>query len=124
MLRPLAAHYVQSWIAIAAMLLVRSDGSVEEAFRELQKLISPKCLAGLWHYDIPLFHEGAKWFWTLVAARPHLKSYLADQFEGSDLDADWEAVQGLLTAEILAGAWHTTKMAVTSGSCFVFLIVF
>jgi hypothetical protein len=106
-LRPLAAHYVQSWIAIAAMLLVRSDGSVEEAFRELQKLISPKCLAGLWHYDIPLFHAGAKWFWTLVAARPQLKSYLADQFEGSDLDADWEAVQGLLTAEILAGAWHT-----------------
>ena len=63
-------------------------------------------------------------FWTLVAARPQLKSYLADQFEGSDLDADWEAVQGLLTAEILAGAWHTTKMAVTSGSCFVFQIVF
>jgi hypothetical protein len=106
-LRPLAAHYVQSWIAIVAMLLVRSDGSVDEAFRELQLLISPKCLAGLWHYDIPLFHAGAKWFWTLVASRPQLKAYLASQFEGSDLDADWEAVEGLLTAEILAGAWHT-----------------
>jgi hypothetical protein len=106
-LEPLAAHYVQSWIAIVAMLLVRSDGSVEEALRELQLLISPKCLAGLWHYDIPLFHQGAKWFWTLVAARPQLKMYLADQFEGSDLDADWEQVQGLLTAEILAGAWQT-----------------
>jgi uncharacterized membrane protein len=106
-LRPLASHYVQSWIAIAAMLLVRSDGSVDEAFRELQALISPKCLAGLWHYDIPLFHAGAKWFWHIVARRPQLKRYLADQFEGSDLEADWEAVEDLLTSEILAGAWHT-----------------
>ena len=29
----------------------------------------PKCLAGLWHYDIPLFHAGAKWSALLTRLR-------------------------------------------------------
>ena len=46
-------------------------------------------------------------FWKLVEARPRLKAYLANQFDGSGLDAEWDAVQGFLTAEILTAAWHT-----------------
>lgn len=100
--------YTQGLNEVAATLLLRHWGDQSKCKGDLQRLVAPHLLGGLWLSGMPLYEAGRQEFQPLAAAR--LPKLLA-KFEAADVDESAYLPQGWHS---LFGKWLPQQLAVAA----------